>query len=99
MSTILVAHPSPDLYGSDLQLVETIHALIGAGHVVKVALPADGPLVPVLRRAGAAVAIIPFTVLRKALLNPRGLVGLGAGAGRKRCAWRGSSGPPGPGRC
>ncbi|WP_159626653.1 glycosyltransferase family 4 protein [Actinomyces sp. zg296] len=81
MSTILVAHPSPDLYGSDLQLVETIHALVGAGHVVKVALPADGPLVPVLRQAGATVAIIPFTVLRKALLNPRGLVGLGAGAG------------------
>ncbi|WP_366180481.1 glycosyltransferase family 4 protein [Actinomyces timonensis] len=81
MSAILVAHPSPDLYGSDLQLVETIHALIGAGHTVKVALPSQGPLVPVLRRAGAAVAIIPFTVLRKALLNPRGLVGLGAGAG------------------
>ena len=25
---VLVAHPSPDLYGSDWQLVETIHGLI-----------------------------------------------------------------------
>ncbi len=81
MSTILVAHPSPDLYGSDLQLVETIHALVGAGHTVRVALPSHGPLVAVLREAGASVALIPFTVLRKALLNPRGLAGLGAGAG------------------
>ena len=53
---ILVAHPSPDLYGSDWQLVETIHGLIDAGHEVLVALPLDGPLVGVLREAGARVA-------------------------------------------
>ena len=29
---VLVAHPSPDLYGSDWQLVETIHGLIETGH-------------------------------------------------------------------
>ncbi|TFH52728.1 glycosyltransferase family 1 protein [Actinomyces viscosus] len=77
---ILVAHPSPDLYGSDWQLVETIHGLIEAGHEVLVALPLDGPLVEVLRDAGARVAVMPFTVLRKALLNPRGLAGLSAQA-------------------
>ncbi|WP_127842817.1 glycosyltransferase family 4 protein [Actinomyces wuliandei] len=77
MSTILVAHPSPDLYGSDLQLVETVRALLGAGHTVKVALPTDGPLRPVLRAAGAQVAVTPFTVLRKALLTAGGLTSLG----------------------
>ena len=70
---VLVAHPSPDLYGSDWQLVETIHGLIETGHEVLVALPLDGPLVEVLREAGARVAVMPFTVLRKALLSPRGL--------------------------
>ena len=73
---LLVAHPSPDLYGSDWQLVETIHGLIDAGHEVLVALPLDGPLVEVLREAGARVAVMPFTVLRKALLSPRGLAKL-----------------------
>ena len=79
-SRILVAHPSPDLYGSDWQLVETIHGLIEAGQEVVVALPLDGPLVEVLRDAGARVAVMPFTVLRKALLSPTGLARLSAQA-------------------
>ena len=77
---LLVAHPSPDLYGSDWQLVETIHGLIDAGHEVLVALPLDGPLVGVLREAGARVAVMPFTVLRKALLSAKGLMRLSAQA-------------------
>ena len=56
---VLVAHPSPDLYGSDWQLVETIHGLIETGHEVLVALPQDGPLVAVLRDAGARVPSCP----------------------------------------
>lgn len=79
-SRILVAHPSPDLYGSDWQLVETIHGLIETGQEVLVALPLDGPLAEVLRDAGARVAVMPFTVLRKALLSPRGMAGLSAHA-------------------
>ncbi|WP_136313208.1 glycosyltransferase family 4 protein [Actinomyces procaprae] len=77
---VLVAHPSPDLYGSDWQLVETITGLIESGYRVNVALPSDGPLVAVLREVGARVAVVPFTVLRKALLSPRGLAGLAARA-------------------
>ncbi|SDN86968.1 Glycosyltransferase involved in cell wall bisynthesis [Actinomyces ruminicola] len=76
----LVAHPSPDLYGSDWQLAETITGLLGAGYRVNVALPANGPLVGVLEGAGARVAVVPFTVLRKSLLTPRGLAGLAARA-------------------
>ena len=75
---VLVAHPSPDLYGSDWQLVETISGLIESGYRVNVALPLDGPLVPVLEGVGARVAVLPFTVLRKALLTPKGLAGLAA---------------------
>lgn len=78
--TILVAHPSPDLYGSDRQLLETIRALIDAGHRVNTALPASGPLVPELEALGARVAVVPFTVLRKSLLSPRSLAGLAARA-------------------
>lgn len=77
---VLVAHPSPDLYGSDWQLVETMTGLIESGYRVNVALPLDGPLVPVLEGVGARVAVVPFTVLRKALLTPRGLAGLAASA-------------------
>ena len=81
MSTILVAHPSPDLYGSDRQLLETIRALVDAGHRVNAALPDDGPLRPELEALGARVAIVPFTVLRKSLMSPRGLAGLVARSG------------------
>ncbi|WP_194786108.1 glycosyltransferase family 4 protein [Actinomyces haliotis] len=73
---VLVAHPSPDLYGSDWQLVETISGLIESGYRVNVALPLDGPLVPVLEGVGARVAVLPFTVLRKTLLTPKGLARL-----------------------
>ena len=64
MSTVLVAHPSPDLYGSDRQLLETIRALTDAGHRVNAALPDDGPLLAELEALGARAAIVPFTVLR-----------------------------------
>lgn len=76
MSTgrVLVAHPSPDLYGSDLQLVVTVDALVGAGHDVRVAIPSDGPLAGELRDVGAEVTIVPTPVLRKSVLTPVGLV-------------------------
>ncbi|KQS68790.1 glycosyltransferase [Modestobacter sp. Leaf380] len=73
---VLVAHPSSDLYGSDLQLVESVRALVGAGWTVTVTLPADGPLTPPLTAAGARVVALPVPVLRKALLRPRGALTL-----------------------
>ena len=89
MSTILVAHPSPDLYGSDRQLLETIRALVDAGHRVNAALPDDGPLRPELEALGARAAIVPFTVLRKSLMSPRGLAGLVARSGGEIARLRG----------
>jgi len=64
---VLVAHPSPDLYGSDRQLIESIGGLRDEGLAVTVALPSSGPLVELL---DADVRILPFSVLRKSLLRP-----------------------------
>ena len=38
-SAVVLAHPSPDLYGSDRMLVESVRALV-PGHRVIVTLPA-----------------------------------------------------------
>lgn len=72
---LVVAHPSPDLYGSDRQLIETVAAAHDAGWRVTVHLPAPGPLVALLEAAGASVGIAAFPVLRKALLHPARLAG------------------------
>jgi glycosyltransferase involved in cell wall biosynthesis len=73
--TIVVAHPSPDIYGSDRMLVESVAGLTGQFRVV-VVLPTGGPLVAHLSDVGAEVVILPFPVLRKALLSPSGMLQL-----------------------
>ncbi|WP_346621727.1 glycosyltransferase family 4 protein [Blastococcus montanus] len=88
--TVAVAHPSADLYGSDLQLLESIRGLHGAGWRVVVTLPGDGPLTPRLEEAGAEVHLRPVPVLRKSLLTPLGLVRLAAASLRAlpgMCRW------------
>lgn len=67
---VVVAHPSPDLYGSDRQLLESLRALTARGHRVTVVLPHEGPLVPLVVDAGAQVRIAGFPVLRKSELAP-----------------------------
>lgn len=74
--SVLVAHPSADLYGSDRVLLETIDGLHRSGARVLVALPSPGPLVAELERRGAAVILSPTPVLRKSLLTAPGLVKL-----------------------
>lgn len=71
---IVVAHPSPDVYGSDRQLLESVGGLVEHGWLTTVVLPADGPLRPLLEDRGADVRIRRFPVLRKALLRPRALL-------------------------
>jgi glycosyltransferase involved in cell wall biosynthesis len=82
VSTVLVAHPSPDLYGSDRMLVESVAGLRAAGHDVVVTLPGDGPLIGELAAVGAETAVVPVPVLRKSLLSPLGLVRFGVGTAR-----------------
>ncbi|NTW38907.1 MAG: glycosyltransferase family 4 protein [Cellulomonadaceae bacterium] len=74
--TILVAHPSADLYGSDRVLLESVSGLVEAGWRVAVTTPEPGPLVALLEARGARVVHCPSPVLRKAMLRPRGLVEL-----------------------
>ena len=78
--TVLVANAGADIYGSDLQLLETVTALVGAGFRVVVAIAAGGPLVDRLAERQAEVVIGRFPVLRRAFANPAGLVRLAASA-------------------
>ena len=71
---ILVAHPSPDVYGSDRQLLESLAGMRAAGWAVTVHLPGDGPLVDLM--SDTPVRVQQFPVLRKALLRPGALVRL-----------------------
>ena len=88
MKHVVVAHPSPDLYGSDLQMLESVTALVDDGWRVTLVVPSDGPLAPRAVAAGAQVRIARFPVLRKALLHPRRLLGFLVAAGRAALAAR-----------
>lgn len=74
--SVLVAHPSAELYGSDRVLLESVSGLIEDGRQVVVALPGPGPLEAALVERGAQVVHCPTPVLRKSALSPRGLVRL-----------------------
>lgn len=73
---ILIVHPSADLYGADLQLVQTVAGLVEAGWHVTVALPAAGELVARLEAAGATVSFVRFPVLRKGSASPGALLSM-----------------------
>lgn len=74
--TVLIANPGADLYGSDRMAVESVRALVRDGFRVIVTVPEPGPLVALLQRAGADVVGCPTLVVRKGLLNARGLLTL-----------------------
>ncbi len=78
--TVLVAHPSPDLYGSDRMLLESIDAIVEAGHRAVVTLPEIGPLLPLIEERGAEVRLCRTPVLRRAYMSPRGLIRLAGDA-------------------
>jgi glycosyltransferase involved in cell wall biosynthesis len=73
---VLVAHPSPDLYGSDRMLLESVSAFTGAGLRAVVTLPESGPLAEALSERGAEVVFCPSPVLRKSALRPLGMIRL-----------------------
>lgn len=78
--TVLIGNPSADVYGSDLQMVESASALVADQWRVVVAVPEDGELVDLLRARGAEVHRVLFPVLRRADASPRGLLRLGVRA-------------------
>ena len=78
MPVVLFGHPSPDRYGSDRMLLESVAAVVERGWDAVVTVPADGPLVALLTAAGARVELVPAPVLRRSALRPRGLLRLAA---------------------
>jgi glycosyltransferase involved in cell wall biosynthesis len=78
LPTVLTVHPSADVYGSDLQLLESLSGLTDAGWRVVLYLPGPGPLTAAVAESlpAAQVAIVGTPVLRKALLRPLPLVKL-----------------------
>lgn len=74
--TVLIANPSADVYGSDLQLLQSVSAMCARDWRVVVAVPSDGPLVPRLRDLGAEVVFVRYPVLRRSSASPRGLLTL-----------------------
>lgn len=77
--TVLIAHPSSDLYGSDRVLLESVSGLTSQGFRVIVTIPDTGPLTSELERVGADVRTCPTPVLRKSQLHPKGMLRLVAG--------------------
>jgi glycosyltransferase involved in cell wall biosynthesis len=74
--TVLVAHPSPDLYGSDRVALGTVEALVARGFRVVATTPSPGPLVAAVEAAGAEFVLCPSPVLRKSALRPAGMLRL-----------------------
>jgi glycosyltransferase involved in cell wall biosynthesis len=64
-----MANPSADVYGADLQLLESVAALQEHGWRVVVATPSSGPLLTRLAALGAEVELVPFPVLRRASMS------------------------------
>lgn len=77
-ATVLVANPSADVYGADLQLLQSIAALRADGWRVVVATPSDGPLIPRVRALGAETVHYEFPVLRRSVATAHGTAGLAA---------------------
>ena len=73
---ILIANPAADLYGSDRMMLETVTGLADRGCEVLVVCGQAGPAATALVDRGIEVLIGDVPVIRKGLMNPRGLVRL-----------------------
>jgi len=78
--TVLIANPSLDVYGADLQMLESVKGMRDAGWRVVVASPTPGPLAERLTELGAETRVVPYPVLRRADSTVGGLLRLGMSA-------------------
>lgn len=72
--TVLVAHPSPDLYGSDRSLLRSLDALTQGGYSLTVTMPHSGPLFDYIEQRHLPIHVMRIPVLRRRWLQPTGLV-------------------------
>jgi len=78
--TVLVANPAFDVYGSDLQMLESAAALCREGWRVVVSSPTPGPLAERLRAVGAETIVVDYPLVRRADASPGRLLRLGGAA-------------------
>jgi glycosyltransferase involved in cell wall biosynthesis len=77
---MVIVHSSDEMYGADRMVLETV-AAAAPGITVEVWLPTDiahpaTPLCRELERRGVAVRHLPLPIVRRAYLNPRGVLGI-----------------------
>src|SRR5918993_743403 len=70
---VLFVNPGADVYGSDLQMLESIRALVRSGHEVLLLAADAGPLLDAASAAGAEVRVTPFPVIRRSYLSVAGV--------------------------
>jgi glycosyltransferase involved in cell wall biosynthesis len=73
---VLVLNPGADVYGSDLQMLESVSALREAGAEVTVACASDGPLVSMIKARDARAEVLRYPVVRRSYLSPQGILRL-----------------------
>lgn len=73
---VLVLNPGADVYGSDLQMLESVTALREAGAEVTVACASDGPLLSMITARDAHVEVLDYPVVRRSYLSPQGILRL-----------------------
>ncbi len=74
--TVLIVHPSAELYGSDRVMLESIDAFVERGWRVVVTLPGTGPLIDQINARGVESVLCRAPVLRKSAIRPLGMVAL-----------------------
>lgn len=70
---VLILHPGAELYGPDRIMLEIVRGLASRFHIL-VVVPFEGPLVGMLRQAGAEVRVQGLAILRRQYFNPCGLI-------------------------
>jgi glycosyltransferase involved in cell wall biosynthesis len=75
-ANVLLVHSSSGRYGADRQLRLIADGLDPSRYVPVVALPDDGPLARDLHARGVEVLTLPLAVVRRELMNARGVASL-----------------------
>jgi glycosyltransferase involved in cell wall biosynthesis len=79
---VLVLNPGADVYGSDLQMLESVTALREAGAEVTVACASSGPLLAMITARDAKAEVLTYPVVRRSYLSPQGILRLVLELGR-----------------
>lgn len=70
---IVVVNPGADVYGSDLQMLQSLMAFREVGWRTLVVLPQEGPLIRMLSDAGFSHTVLAFPTLRRSALTLGGM--------------------------